>query len=48
VSRVVRLYAVYGDLTFTVAATFKSRQAQSEDCRYGFIENALKPRTAAP
>jgi len=24
-----------------VAATFKSRQAQSEDCGYGFIENAI-------
>ena len=31
----------YGGLIFTVAATFKSRQAQSEDCGYGFIENAL-------
>jgi len=30
----------YGDLIFAVAATFKSRQAQSEDCGYGFIENA--------
>jgi len=28
----------YGDLISTVAATFKSRQAQSEDCGYGFIE----------
>jgi hypothetical protein len=31
----------YGDLIFTVAATFKSREAQSEDCGYGFVENAL-------
>jgi len=33
----------YGDLIFAVAATFKSRQAQSEDCGYGFIENAPEP-----
>jgi len=32
--------AGYGDLIFTVAATFKSRQAQAEDGGCGFIEKA--------
>jgi len=36
---------LYGDLFFTVAATFKSRQPQSKDCGYGFIENALNARS---
>jgi len=30
----------YGGLSFTVAATFKSRRTQSKDC-CGFIENVL-------
>jgi len=38
----------YGELIYTVAATFKSRQAQSEDGGYRFVENALnaKPPSA--
>jgi len=28
----------YGNLIFTVAANFKSRQAQSQDCGCGFVE----------